>query len=134
MTRAERYTPAQVAAAIVECKGMVTMAARRLGCNRMTVARYAKKYASVREALTDAREEMGDVAELALYRSIQEGEGWAIAFYLSTQCKSRGYVKRQEITGEDGGPIKSEVKHIGDLSDDDLLRIASRGSSRAAEA
>ena len=37
------------------------------------------------------------MAELALYKAIQDGEGWAVCFYLKTQGKQRGYIERQEI-------------------------------------
>lgn len=104
-----KYSAEQVAATLTECKGMVTLAAKRLGCVPNTVRRYVRDYASCRQALDDAREAMGDTAELALYNAIIGGEGWAIAFYLRTQGRNRGYVERQELTGKDGGPLAVEV-------------------------
>lgn len=105
----ERYSAERVAEVLTECKGMITVAAKRLGCVPNTVRRYVRDYACCRQALEDAREAMGDTAELALYKAISNGEGWAIAFYLRTQGRGRGYVERQEVTGKDGGPVRTTV-------------------------
>ena len=113
----ERYPAERVAAALTETKGMVTLAAKRLGCSPTTVRRYVKGHASCRQALDDAREAMGDTAELALYNAIIGGEGWAIAFYLRTQGRNRGYVERQEVTGKDGGPVTFTLQLGADGSD-----------------
>lgn len=101
-----KYTPGRVAEVLAEAHGMVSVAARRLGCNRSTVQRYAQRHESVREALADARELMTDTAELALYEAIQQREAWAVCFYLKTQGKERGYVERQEHTGANGDPMR----------------------------
>ncbi len=113
-----KYSAEQVADVLTECKGMITIAAKRLGCVPNTVRRYVRDYACCRQALEDAREAMGDTAELALYKAIQDGEGWAIAFYLRTQGRNRGYVERQEIDGL--------LKHIDltNLSTEQLERLA----------
>lgn len=102
---AERYTATQVANALMETKGMVYLAAKRLGCSHTTVYNYIEKHASVKDAWDSANGEMGDVAELKLYQAVQDGQPWAVAFYLKTKGKSRGYTERQEITGADGGSI-----------------------------
>ena len=93
----QRYTQAEVTNALNQSKGMVTIAARILGCVPNTVQAYIDRYPDVREARQQEREAMTDVAELALYKAIQSGEAWAVCFYLKTQGKQRGYVERSEV-------------------------------------
>jgi hypothetical protein len=108
----QRYTQEQVTTALEQSKGMVTVAARLLGCVPNTVQAYIDRYPQVAEARAQQREGMTDVAELALYKAIQSGEAWAVCFYLKTQGKSRGYVERVEqqhsgtITQEHAGVVE----------------------------
>lgn len=95
--KGERYTAAQVIQAIRDTKGMLTVAAKRLGCAPDTVYRYVREYPTVAAVVKEQRESVTDMAELALYKAIQEGEGWAVCFYLKTQGKGRGYIERQEV-------------------------------------
>ena len=81
------------------------MAARRLGCSKVTIYNRAKKVKAVSDAIEEAREDMVDLAELALRKSVMNGEPWSVAMVLKTLGKSRGYVERQEVTGADGGAI-----------------------------
>jgi hypothetical protein len=97
----QRYTAQQVAQALIETKGMVFIAAQRLGCDPETIRNYCKRYPSVQAAKDAERGRMVDLAELKLYQSIQNGEAWGIAFALKTIGKDRGYVERQELTGQD---------------------------------
>lgn len=99
-----RYTNAAIIAALHENHGLVSLAARNLGCDRGTIYKRAKKHPTVQQAIDDARDLMTDEAESALYKAIKRGEAWAVCFYLKTQGKARGYVERQEVTGADGGP------------------------------
>ncbi len=94
----ERYSVAQVIQAVRDTKGLLSLAAKRLGCDRVTVYRYAKRYPSIAQALQDEREAMTDIAELSLFDKIQAGEAWAVCFYLKTQGKNRGYVERSAVT------------------------------------
>lgn len=93
----ERYTAQQVIAALRITKGMTTLAARRLGCDHKTVQRYIREYESVAQALREEREAVTDAAELALYKAIQDGQPWAVCFYLKTQGRERGYVEKQQL-------------------------------------
>ncbi len=52
----EKYTAAQVVDAIRHAKGVVTVAARRLGCDPSTVRNYVKRYSTVAQAMHDERE------------------------------------------------------------------------------
>ena len=92
-----RFTAERVTQAIRETRGLVSLAARRLGCTPKTVYVYIHRYPSVRQALQEEREAMTDLAELALYNKIQQGEGWAVCFYLKTQGRDRGYIERYEL-------------------------------------
>jgi|TARA_R100000049_G_C1914630_1_gene61203 hypothetical protein len=105
----KKFTAKEVADAITQAKGFITVAARRLGCRRDTIYRYIKEYASVREAKDDAREIMLDITEGKLFEQIQEGNMTAIIFHLKTQGKGRGYIERQEIVGDRDSPVAIEI-------------------------
>jgi hypothetical protein len=107
-----RYSPEQVALAIRDGRGMLSVAARALGCTRQTVDNYLQRHPACRQARTEAKELLKDTAELQLVKAIQDGEAWAICFYLKTQAKDRGYVERAEVTGADNGPVRLTVEVI----------------------
>jgi transposase-like protein len=104
-----KYTPEQMIKALEESKGLIAPAARALGCSRDTVRSYMKEYAEVALAERDAREATTDVAERKLYQAIENGEAWAICFYLKCQGKQRGYIEKAEITGAGGGPVSIKL-------------------------
>lgn len=110
----ERYTTQQMINAIRQTRGLVTVAARMLGCDPNTVRNYIRRHPTVAQALEEERERMTDLAELALFNRIQAQDAWAVCFYLKTQGKGRGYVERQEITGKEGEAI--ETRSTPDLS------------------
>jgi len=96
MAKTEKYKPEQVAKAITKANGMLSIAARFLGCDRKTVDNYVKKYEQIKQAQEEAREFLKDTAESKLVVAIKNREAWAICFYLKTQAKDRGYVERSE--------------------------------------
>lgn len=105
MSDKPHYTTQQMIDALMEARGMVTVAASVVGCHPLTVRAYMRRYPTVAQALLDAREAMTDVAEMALYDAIVARESWAVTLYLKTIGKSRGYVERQEVTGKDGDSL-----------------------------
>lgn len=82
--------------AIEESYGIVSVVARKLGVSRSAVYRARDTYASVYQALIDARERMTDLAEGKLLEKINAGDRGSILFYLETQGKARGYCKKAE--------------------------------------
>ncbi len=98
----DKFTAQKMIDALMETKGMITLAARRLSCSSNTVRRYIAKYPSVKEAQFEAHEEMGDGAELKLFNKAMgtknnpDGDTTALIFLLKTQYKQRGYVERTE--------------------------------------
>ena len=105
MADRQHYSATQVAEALTQTKGMIFLAAKRLGCSAQTVRNYCERFPSVQAAKDAERGEMVDTAELKLWQSIQNGESWGIAFCLKTIGKDRGYVERQEVTGQDGKDV-----------------------------
>jgi hypothetical protein len=61
----------------------------------------------LRDAQTQAREALLDLAESQLYKKIEEGDLTSIIFALKTIGKSRGYVERHEK-----GKISDNKIHI----------------------
>lgn len=106
------YKPEQVAAALLEAKGLVSYAAKKLRCADTTVYEYINKYPIVRQAKIDARERMGDAAESKLFNNVNRGDPRAVEFYLKTIHKHRGYVERQEVAGVDDRPITVNLNRV----------------------
>lgn len=104
-----KYKPEVIVEALNQSNGLISLAARRIGCDRMTIYNYRDRFPEVAQAITDQREQMTDVAELSLFNQVKNGEAWAVCFYLKTQGKNRGYVERQEFTGKDGKAISLEA-------------------------
>jgi hypothetical protein len=93
-----RYTDKEIMDALRATKGMVYVAAQHLGCDPRTIKGRVAKSQRIRDVLEAERGKMGDTAELKLAQAIQNGEPWAIQFYLKTQAKDRGYTERIDIT------------------------------------
>jgi hypothetical protein len=87
----QRYTAGEVSAALRASKGMVSIAAQRLGCDQDTVVNYCRRYPTVEAVKREARNEVLDEAELRLWKAIQRDEAWDITFCLRTIGRSRGY-------------------------------------------
>jgi transposase-like protein len=106
MTETRQYTTDEIIKALRETNGLVSLAARKLGCSSNTIYSRAKKVQSVQQAILDAREGLIDIAELKLREAVLGGEPYAVSLVLKTIGKNRGYVERQEHTGADGQAIQ----------------------------
>ena len=112
MANGNGLTAERMIEAINEAQGFVSKAAELCKVSRATFYNHLKKYTTVQQALEDVREKRHDFVEIQLMKGIKEGNITAIIFYLKTQCKSRGYVERQqhELTGKDGDSLILEFK------------------------
>jgi len=52
--------------------------------------------------------------ESKLYSKALAGDTTSMIFFLKTQGKKRGYIERQEITGEDGNELVIKVIYAND--------------------
>jgi len=102
----EKYTNAQIISALQETNGLISLAAKRVGCRPSTIYYRAKRVPAVRHAIDDAREELIDAAELALRAAVSAREAWAVSLVLKTLGRHRGYVERTETDLlTDGQPL-----------------------------
>lgn len=95
----EQFTVVQVALALQQAQGMVSVAARTLGCDRHTVMGYKERHPEIVQAIDEALELQLDVTELKLFQLIQKGDLGSICFFLKTKGRSRGYVEKIELVG-----------------------------------
>ena len=111
---AYQYTTEQIIDALKATNGLISLAAKKLGCSPRTIYKRAEDVQAVRQTIDESRDELVDHAELALRRAILDGESWAVALTLKTLGRHRGYVERheQEITGKDGE--KLEIRMVWD--------------------
>lgn len=100
MAKKDHYTIKQVESALIAIKGLLSLAADRLGCSRECVRQYTKRYAQLAKVRDEARSKLVDTAELALESAVIDKAGWAVCFTLKTLGKDRGYVERQEVKVE----------------------------------
>ena len=91
-----RVTVDQVAQAIRETNGLLTVAAKRLGVTRGRVSQYIMETETCAEAASSAIEGVKDLAEAKLYNAVNNGAAWAICFFLKCRAKDRGYIERVE--------------------------------------
>ena len=136
MAQGRRIGKDRVAKALLASGGVITDAARALGCDRRTVARYIEQHEEVRAAYEDVNEVSLDDAEAGLYAFVSgritetvEGEDGeevkrtrtvddrvrmdALKFYLRTKGRTRGYGDRLDLGF-----------NPADLTDEQLAAIA----------
>lgn len=91
------YATGAIVEALRDADGLISLAAKRLGCSANTIYRRAERVPSVRQVIDEARAELVDNAEAALRKAVDNGAPWAVALVLRTLGKDRGYCERQEV-------------------------------------
>src|SRR3990172_12909875 len=103
MAGKQRYTNQQIIQALHETNGLISLAAKKLGCVHQTIYNRIAKVKSVKAVVDEARGELVDYAKLALRSALLDKEPWAVTFTLKTLGKDEGFTERQELTGAGGG-------------------------------
>ena len=93
MARPLEYKAEEVSEQLTKAGGVITVAARALGCHPQTVREYIRRYKKCQEALQEGKEQRKDFVESALLKRITEGDTTAIIFFLKTQAQDRGYLE-----------------------------------------
>lgn len=84
--------------ALQECKGMVYVAAAKLGCAPKTIKKRMATVPGFKEEVEASEGMLLDFTEMKLFESIKAGDPWAIQFYLKTKGRNRGYSDRTDVT------------------------------------
>jgi len=101
--------------------GVVTTACKKANVSRKTFYQYCNDDPEFKKAVDDIENIALDFAESQLHKQIQGGNTAATIFYLKTKGKKRGYVERQEITGNDGDAIRFILPSTSDdLTSDEI--------------
>ena len=107
-TAKEKYTQEQMIEAIYEAKGIIAVAARKVGCTRQTFYTYKEKYPELQVAYDDINEVTKDQVENQLLLHIfglKDTSGnyvlspnlTAAIFYAKTKMKDRGYTEHTTL-------------------------------------
>lgn len=91
-------TDKEILDAIRASKGMLYIAAKKLGCDPKVVKDRIKYVAELKEAAHNEKESTKDFVELKLIEALQKGEPWALKFFAERQMRDRGYGDKTDIT------------------------------------
>jgi hypothetical protein len=105
------YTDKQIGDALKATRGMVYVAADRLGCSPNTIKARMKKSKKLRDIKESYEGLLLDKGELQLDQLVMAGNLGAVKYLLSTKGKERGYVEKSvhEHSGPEGGPVTFRV-------------------------
>ena len=104
----EKYTLADILAAIRGSAGIKATIMRKLGCSRNTVDNYLRRYATAQQAYEDELEALGDAAESLVVSDIVSNRNVDTAkWYLTKKHRARGYGDKTEI--EHSGEVITKV-------------------------
>lgn len=98
-------TVKQAREAIKAKDGNLAEAARALNISRTALYKKIDAYPELREVVTDAREELKDIAQSVLRKKLNEDDITAAIFVLKSLGKNEGWSERLEVTGNNGGPL-----------------------------
>lgn len=112
MGRPRKYTDKEIIAALKKKRGMVYLAAAKIGCEADTIYNRAKSSSAVASVMRHERGKVVDLAEDKLFCAIQKGEPWAIQMALRCLAKDRGYIERVEQTGANGAPLGQSNQNV----------------------
>ena len=86
--------------ALEQSLGVVTSACKKVGIGRTTFYDWMRSDEEFAKQVKDIEDIAIDFAESQLHKQIKGGNTSATIFYLKTKGKNRGYVERQEISGD----------------------------------
>lgn len=104
-TQRPLFTTDQFLTAIPGSAGIITLIAKRVGCDWHTAKKWITTRPTIQKAYDDECESVLDMAESKLFEAVNTGDLQAVKYLLSTKGKRRGYTERTEVTGADGGAI-----------------------------
>ncbi|OBQ90009.1 helix-turn-helix domain-containing protein [Mesorhizobium sp. AA23] len=111
--------------------GIKSVAADKLNVGRTTLYAFLNQHSAALEAAAEIDDEIKDIAEGKVIMAIRAGDMLTIRWYLELKAKDRGYVRRVENTGKDGGPVETLQKlDLSKLSDEELEILTNAAQRR----
>jgi len=104
----DRFTPAQVIAAIESSGGITLAAAQKLRCHQRTVESYIRRYPDVREAQKWARAALLDMAIAGIIKAVRDGSLDACKFVAKTLGRDEGWSERVQLSTPE--PLRVRVE------------------------
>lgn len=89
--QAKVFSDDAIKKALLSSHGLVTRAAKKIGCSHVTVRERVKASPELQEVQRQAREPMVDDAEHGLRLAVKKQKPWAVALTLRTLGRDRGY-------------------------------------------
>ena len=120
--RKEKYTVDQIKRAMWKHHGMITYVADALGTIPQVIAAYKDKYPELVKEQELIFERRLDKVESKLMKAIDNGEAWAIAFFLKCHGKKRGYEEKAVVDHNFSGQV-GFYKALPQISDDEFNKI-----------
>jgi hypothetical protein len=108
----------KLAKAFVDCRGIVSLAAKKVGLSRRAVYKRLDASVELQDALVDARDSADDFVEGMLFSKIADGDIAAIIFYLKCRCTHRGFVEPQflqvlgNVRHQHEIPVETNVREV----------------------
>jgi hypothetical protein len=92
--KSKRFSNDDIAIAITDSHGILSVSAKKLDCSRQTIYNHLKKSKRLQALYNNENETMIDFVEMKLFENIQAGKEASIFFFLKTKAKHRGYIER----------------------------------------
>lgn len=105
MARPKKVTDDQIAAALLGACGIISDAAKIVALSRQWVSARISDSPALQEARDEAKAQILDTAESALFKAVRAGDPWSIRFVLSRLGRDRGYGAKLEIEGQIHGKV-----------------------------
>lgn len=129
--------PARVIEVLRASGGIRSVAAQHLNVGRTTLYAFLEKHPEVEAALEEIDEDVKDLVDTQILKAIRSGDMQTCRWFAEMKMKERGYVRRVENVGKDGGPIQHAQKmDLSNLTDEEIeimLKAAERRESQAAQ-
>lgn len=95
--------------ALEENNGIITYAARALEVKVLDLTKIIEADKELKETAEIWRAHLQDLALRKLLEGVQKGDARLIMFTLETIGKDKGFTKRTEVTGKDGGTVEVDL-------------------------
>lgn len=122
MAKKNTFSDRQILDALRKSRGLVFVAARRIGCSPDTIYIRSKKSAKVAAEMARQRGLLIDLAESKLIRAVKAGEQWAVNTVLNNLAKDRGYGQQATRTLM----VTLSAEELSNLSDEQLDTLEQR--------